>query len=129
MNDKEYLEHVGILGMRWGHRKGSSGGSDTRRTKILKSPSKLKKHLDEFSKDEIDTAVKRMKLKRELRSISKDEMSAGSQYATSILAYGTVASSMIAFSNSPAGQTVAKAIGKAIGKVAAGGLNKEKWVY
>lgn len=99
MNDNEFLQHYGVLGMKWGRRKGSSSGStgnreakraareEKKRQAILKSPRKLYKNRDKFSQEEIDKAMKRMKWERELRNLTKDELTSGAQYADAILKY------------------------------------------
>lgn len=126
-NVDEFMAHSGVLGMKWGHRKAetstSTGGSTkkthaelkemARREKILKSPSKLYRHRNEFTQKEIDDAMKTMRLERELRSLTRDEISTGSQYANAILAYGTVATTAYGLYKSPLGQMAVSQIKKA----------------
>lgn len=57
------------------------------REEILRSPSKLYKNRDKFTKEEIDAAMKRFKWEKELRELSKSELSAGKEYVNTILDY------------------------------------------
>lgn len=57
------------------------------RAEALRSPSKLYKMRDQFTKEEIDAAMKRFKWEKELREYSKSELSAGKEYVNNILDY------------------------------------------
>ena len=115
------LNHIGILGMKWGRRKAKGPMTQKqiekmqkkeakKRAKILASPEKLKRNLDKFSDAEVKRAMDKMKLERELRSLSKEKMSAGSSYANTILAYGTTAVTAYSIYKSPLGQRIKDAI-------------------
>lgn len=57
------------------------------REEILRSPTKLYKHRNEFTKQEIDDALKRFEWERRLQSFSADEINAGKRYADTLLGY------------------------------------------
>lgn len=57
------------------------------REQILRSPSKLYKNRDKFTKEEIDAAMRRFKWEQELRNMSKSDMNRGKEYLDMILGY------------------------------------------
>lgn len=95
---KNYLAHYGILGMKWGRRKNRTPeqikkykkANKKRRANILKSPTKLYKHRNEFSDKEIDKALQRYKREQTLRNYSREKLSYGSDMAKRILTYATI---------------------------------------
>lgn len=58
-----------------------------RREDILKSPTKLYKHRNEFTKQEIDDAMKRFEWEQKLSNYSANELNAGKKYVDSLLGY------------------------------------------
>lgn len=79
------LEHVGILGMKWGHRKASSSSSrpsssDHKQTSVLK-----KKKLSEMSNDELKKLTTRMQLEKQFKDLSKGDMSPGQKFISETL--------------------------------------------
>lgn len=113
-DDDSELAHFGILGMKWGVRKSQEERNADRRAaraankrqRILNSPGKLRKNLDQFTDKEINDAIKKMQLDRTLRSLRNDNFSKGAQYVNSILALPNAASSAYNLYNS----NLAKAI-------------------
>lgn len=61
--------------------------ADAKRAEILKSPRQLYKYRDQFTKSEIDEAMKRFKWEQELRNMSKSDMNRGKEYIDMILGY------------------------------------------
>lgn len=57
------------------------------REQVLRSPSKLYKNRDKFTKEEIDAAMRRFKWEQELRNMSKSDMNRGKEYLDMILGY------------------------------------------
>lgn len=55
-----------------------------RRKKILQNPAELRKHLDEFSEQEVADAIKKLDTSRKLADISKDDLKRAEQYFSSI---------------------------------------------
>ena len=79
--------------------------AEERRKKILENPAELRKHLDEFSKEEIDDAIKKFDTSRKLADISKADLQRAEAYfnsianilSASVRGYNSVASMMNAF--------------------------------
>lgn len=92
MNDQEFLAHYGVLGMKWGKRRG--GGSlaktkptktkelsdDYRRVKALK-----KKSASEMSNNELRDVINRMQLERQYSDLKKNNSSPAKKFATDII--------------------------------------------
>jgi len=76
------LKHVGILGMKWGHRKASSGPShpDHAKASVLK-----KKKLHELSNDELTTLTKRLQLEKQFKDLNKKDLGAGHKFVADTL--------------------------------------------
>lgn len=55
-----------------------------RRKKILQNPAELRKHIDEFSEQEVADAIKKLDTSRKLADISKDDLKRAEQYFSSI---------------------------------------------
>lgn len=60
---------------------------EAEREKILKSPKKLYKNRDKFTKEEIDKALKRFEWEKKLRDYSKSELAAPKERIDVILGY------------------------------------------
>lgn len=58
-----------------------------RREKILSDPTLLYKHRKEFSKEEIDKAMKSIKMEQELRQLSMNQLSTGQTYLETAVKY------------------------------------------
>lgn len=114
MNNNE-LAHVGIMGMRWGHRSASAtisrqgkphtvtsksgrtsarGGSkdtnnkkieDARKDEIAGNAKSLYKHRKEFTASEMRTAVERLRLENEVGKMSKSEVTKGMDIAKKVI--------------------------------------------
>lgn len=59
--------------------------AEEKRKSYLKSPSMLYKHRNEFSKAEIDAAMKEFEWERKLRDFSKHELDTGQRYVESFV--------------------------------------------
>lgn len=58
--------------------------AETRRNKILNNPAELRKHLDEFSAQEVADAIKKFDTSRKLADISKADLQRAEAYVNSI---------------------------------------------
>lgn len=83
MTDKT-LEHVGILGMKWGRRKASSKSSSPSSDHKVATSLK-KKHLSEMSNDELKKLTTRMQLEKQYKDLSKTDISEGRKVVNEIL--------------------------------------------
>ena len=68
-NYDDFLQHYGVLGMKWGHRKARSTSSSNKKPKSTKntttSKSKPKPTQRELSDEELRAVINRMRLERE----------------------------------------------------------------
>ena len=68
-NYDDFLQHYGVLGMKWGHRKARSNASSNKKPKSTKntttSKSKPKQTQRELSDEELRAVINRMRLERE----------------------------------------------------------------
>lgn len=59
-----------------------------KRQTILSSPTQLYKHRNEFTKEEIDDAIKRFDVEKKLRDLSSNELNIGKRYLDTLIGYG-----------------------------------------
>ena len=66
-NYDDFLQHYGVLGMKWGHRKARSNASSNKKPKSTKNTttSKPKQTQRELSDEELRAVINRMRLERE----------------------------------------------------------------
>ena len=68
-NYDDFLQHYGVLGMKWGHRKARSNASSNKKPKSTKntttSKPKPKQTQRELSDEELRAVINRMRLERE----------------------------------------------------------------
>lgn len=81
-NVKEFIEHHGVKGMRWGVRRSRGGYPPSKRSKkrtvYEKSPKKL-------SSSELDRRIKRMEMEKKYNELNKRDVSRGEQLAHEVL--------------------------------------------
>lgn len=96
MNDKDFLEHYGKLGMRWGKRGASQvlskvgakiksefsnkDSEDFKKAKTLK-----KKKLSRMSNAEIRSLNERMQLERQYKDLTKPAINPGKKFVSDVL--------------------------------------------
>jgi len=118
MQPDDILKHFGVKGMQWGVRKDRKGAGLSsaerelkimaRRDAIKRSPKALYKYRNEFTKEELQEAVSKLKLEREIRSLKKADISIGAEYADAFLSYAKVANTAYTLYSSPLGNAMAK---------------------
>ncbi len=78
------LQHVGVLGMKWGIRRRGPAHSDSTQAHTLK-----KKHVSELSNDEIKKVVSRLQLEKQLSTLNPKTIGAGQKiFGTLISKFG-----------------------------------------
>jgi len=77
------LKHVGILGMRWGHRS-SSSKSHPSKDHAIASRIKAKK-LSEMSNDEINTLSKRIQLEKQYKDLNPGKVARGAKHVDNVM--------------------------------------------
>lgn len=67
---------------------------------ILRSPSKLNRYKDYLDKNEVNTAMERLRTTRDLHQLSQDNIKRGANYVQAFLAYGSAATAAYNLKNS-----------------------------
>jgi 5-methylthioribose kinase len=85
MND--ILEHVGVLGMKWGRRKGRKTTSKLSRSSEDYTTKELlkRKNIKTLSNAEIKKITERMQLERQYKELTKRSMSPGKKFVLDLL--------------------------------------------
>jgi len=88
MYDRTYLEHVGIPGMRWGHRKSRTPTviRTTNSEDYMKKLNLKSKKLSEMTNAELKTYNERVLLEKQYKNLSKNEISPGRKFVQDIIA-------------------------------------------
>ena len=115
---EEVLEHFGIPGMKWGHRKGISINLHERRQKKINNQSDEYKQSRELksksyktlSNKELKALNERMQLERSLRDLKSSDYQKGLDAVKTLTAVGTTVASLYALSTTPLGQAVKTAL-------------------
>lgn len=134
-NSEDHLEHFGILGMRWGRRKGPSESSGPKRGGLFKKKSSQGSEKEEESEDykkttdlrkkkakqlsnaELQTVITRLNLERQYAEVTKKQISAGQKYMAELMT-GTAKRLTGQYVNQFADKGAAALVGK-VTKVAA----------
>lgn len=126
MDAKEFVEHSGILGMKWGKHKNNSttnpalppkpSSEDHNKSRLLRKT----KRLDEMTNEEIQTFARRMALEKQYKELTKPELSRGRKIFDSVVKSATKGASDMALSyvNKQSAKAVEKLIQKATAKAA-----------
>jgi len=80
MEQKKHLKHYGVLGMRWGKRKGSKQSRDSRGTAKIK-----KTRIKQLTNKQLQTANTRMNLEKNFKRNKKKDFSGAKKTIGGIL--------------------------------------------
>jgi len=111
------LAHFGIMGMHWGHRRGSSSKQSKSSTK--KGPASAdyttarelrSKGSKQLSNKELQAVAQRLQLEKQLRDLNTSDYTKGLDIVKGITGVGMTVASLYALSTTPLGQAVTKGI-------------------
>ena len=124
---KEFMEHHGVKGMRWGVRRTAAqlskaeGKRESKRSEDKKThDANRKKGSSALNDKELQALVNRMNLEQNYSRMNPSSLKKGLAATGTILAVGATANQAISFAKSPAGQAIKKAIAPNINKLKLG---------
>lgn len=88
MGTKDYLQHYGVLGMKWGRKKGSSSVTVVRTHNSEDHEKRValkQKKLREMTNDELRAYTQRMALEKSYKELSKADISLGKKLVNDIV--------------------------------------------
>ena len=84
------LEHHGVKGMRWGHRKldasSRTNGKTNKTNKTNKTTKTTKKQIKRMSDSEVQSRIKRLESEKKLSKLSKEDSNPTKQFIKSVMA-------------------------------------------
>lgn len=86
--DNNTLYHYGVLGMKWGRRKGSASSSSTRSSKSedhVRAKALKKKKLSQLSNAELKELNNRMQLESQYKNLKKQNISTGRKFVQDVI--------------------------------------------
>jgi len=84
--DENMLQHFGILGMRWGRKKGAPGTKRLRRKEQLKKDNEdQNKKIKSMSDDEIRKKINRIQMERQYAELTATKLQKGNATAVKIV--------------------------------------------
>lgn len=115
---EDILVHYGIKGMKWGVRRSEAqlrrarAKKDNRSSDKKRHDSNRKKGAPALDDKELQALVNRMNLEQNYSRLNPSKVKKGQAAVASVLAVGATVNQAMAFANSPAGKSLAKAIKK-----------------
>lgn len=85
--DNNTLYHYGVLGMRWGRRKGSASSGSTKSSKSedhVRAKALKKKKLSQLSNAELKELNNRMQLESQYKNLKRQNISAGQKFVKDV---------------------------------------------
>jgi len=120
MYNQEFLNHVGVLGMRWGKRTKSAKPSliGPRGNKVLlkssedhiKKTNLMSKKVHEMSNEQLREFTNRLQLEKQFRDLKPSKVTKGLNHVKKVTAAGTTIAGLYALSKTPLVQDLAKAV-------------------
>lgn len=103
MDNKDFLQHYGILGMKWGRKRGSISITKSKNYSDdhLKKVTLRKKKIYEMTNAELKSLNERLQLEKQYRDLRKSDLSKGKNYVNRILKFGKTANGVYNLYNSP----------------------------
>lgn len=89
MKEEDYLQHYGILGMKWGKRKQKESSGSTRQKKSTKTKTSKRVNVKKLSDEELQRKIRRLQMEKQYRDLKRDEVSEGRKIAGRILSNTT----------------------------------------
>jgi hypothetical protein len=91
--DKDFLKHYGVLGMRWGRRKGETSTPSVPKrppsADHLKKVELKKKRIHEMTNAELKTINERLQLERQYKDLSKATLNPGMKFVVDLFSSTT----------------------------------------
>lgn len=111
----ETLAHFGILGMKWGIRRGNSSSAKSLKSAsedFVKSREIKAKGYKNLSTKELKELTTRMNLEKQLRELTSSDQTRGLDIVKTITAAGTTIAAAYALGQTPIGQAIKKRLTK-----------------
>ena len=116
---KDFLEHFGVKGMKWGvRRKRTRSGPPSEDAK--RHAANRKKDLSELSDKDLRELLNRVNMEQQARRLNPSTVKKGAAILAAGLAVGKTMNDVISFTNSPAGKALIEKLGKKAIKKATG---------
>lgn len=82
---EDYLEHFGIIGMKWGVKHGPPYPLDRKTSKSIKNSGKVTINIKELSDDDLRRIVQRLNMEKQLKELTKEDTKKADNYAKKTL--------------------------------------------
>lgn len=107
---RQFLEHFGVKGMRWGVRRKRAARSSDAEAHGKASAKKIQ----ELSDTELRGLVGRMEMEKSAKRLNPNVVTSGHNVAKGLLAAGITANAVVAFAQSSTGKAMARQLAKAV---------------